>query len=301
MRKTLKPTAMFAAGSLLFVAPLAFAQERSGQNPTRQETHSSSQQETHSSAQQNRQSSAQQETQAETRQNTRGDETRTTATAGNKVSRAEKNFLTKAAQGGMAEVELGKLAQEKASSEDVKRIGETLVQDHTKANEEVQQIASNKGVNLPGETAGKHKSAVKRLSKLSGEEFDREFLRYQLKHHNEDIRQFEHTASRADTPEVKEFASNTLPVLKKHQEMVMQAARAAGIQVSSQGTADRMRQDQRQSYPRDDQPQRNIDPTQDPQQRQRDPVYDPQQRPRDPTYDPQRDRSPATTPPIVPR
>jgi putative membrane protein len=201
MRKTtMGSAASLAAAGVLLMAPGAFAQGHAGDDRR----------------------AAVQQTEPRSQEHT--------SSADAKLSKAERKFLSKAAQSGMAEVQLGKLALDKASSEAVKRIGETLVEHHSSANGEVQQIAAAAGVTLPHEAGGKHKSAVKRLSKLSGEEFDREFLRYQLRHHREDLRQFEEAATKTENPEVKEFASSTLPTLREHQAMIGQAAKAAGVE-----------------------------------------------------------------------
>ena len=286
MRKIVGKTVTLAAAGLLFIMPAAFAQEEADQQrtPAPQERTLPQQERTLP-----QEETTVPQTQPQTAESERADQART-ATTGDKLSRGERKFLSKAAQGGMAEVQLGQLAQEKAASDEVKQIGEKLVEDHSQANDQVQQIAMAKGVDLPKDISGKHKSAVKRLSKLSGQEFDREFLRYQLEHHREDIREFEKTADKAENPEVKEFASNALPLLKKHQDMVAQAAQAAGIPIEREGTADRMRDEQ----------QRQSDPTLDFPQRRGDPSQDPRQRPMDPAQQPQQRQYPETTPPIVP-
>src|SRR5689334_12082691 len=91
-----------------------------------------------------------------------------------KLSTSEANFVKEAASGGMMEVELGKLAQQKAASEKVKDFGKKMEDDHSKANDELKQLASNKGVDLPSSLNKKHQSKVDKLSKLSGAEFDRQ-------------------------------------------------------------------------------------------------------------------------------
>ena len=258
-KRTMGPAASHIAAAVLLMAPGVFAQERAGDD---------------------RRAAARQ-------MEARNQEHISSADA--KLSNTERKFLSKAAQSGMAEVQLGKLAMDKASSEEVKRIGETLVEHHSKANGEVQKIAAAIGVTLPDEGEGKHQSAVKRLSKLSGEKFDREFLRFQLQHHRENIRQFEQAANKTENAEVKEFASHTLPALREHQAMIGQAAKAAGVKDPAEESADRLRdQDQRQSDPSWDYPRRPADPAQDPRQRPHDPPQHPQQRPI------------PETPPIVP-
>src|SRR5689334_15410130 len=90
---------------------------------------------------------------------------------------ADSTFVTKAAQGGMAEVKLGNLAKEKAESPDVKNFGQTMVTDHTKAGDELKQIASSKNITLPTDIDAKDQAKYDRLSKLSGAAFDRAYMR----------------------------------------------------------------------------------------------------------------------------
>lgn len=138
------------------------------------------------------------------------------AKSSNKLSRAETSFIKEAAQGGMMEVELGKLAQQKASSEKVKEFGKRMEDDHSKANSELKELASAKGVDLPAALEGKQKSTVEKLSKLSGAEFDRQYMTAMVNDHKEDVSKFQSESSKAKDPDVKQFASKTLPTLKEH-------------------------------------------------------------------------------------
>ncbi len=136
-------------------------------------------------------------------------------TAGS-VPAADKKFMREAAEGGLAEVELGKLATEKASSEEVKKFGQRMVDDHSKANDELKQLASSKSVNLPNELSAKDKMTKERLSKLSGESFDRSYMQDMVKDHKKDVADFARESNSAKDPDVKQFASKTLPTLKDH-------------------------------------------------------------------------------------
>ncbi|MGD0987369.1 MAG: DUF4142 domain-containing protein [Candidatus Sulfotelmatobacter sp.] len=129
---------------------------------------------------------------------------------------ADKKFMRDAAQGGMAEVELGKLATEKASSDDVKRFGQRMVDDHSKANDELKQIASSEGVTLPDTLNAKDKALKVRLSKLSGENFDRAYMESMVKDHKKDVADFQKESASGSDPQVKQFASKTLPTLQDH-------------------------------------------------------------------------------------
>jgi putative membrane protein len=138
------------------------------------------------------------------------------------LASSEQKFLQKAAKGSMAEIELGKLAQERGQSDDVKELGQKLVQDHTKALEEVRQIAQSKNVTLDEELDSKYRKTQDRLSKLSGEEFDRAFLKEIHREHQRDIADFRKQSQNAKDDQVKDFAARTLPALEQHQQMAMQ-------------------------------------------------------------------------------
>ncbi len=126
----------------------------------------------------------------------------------------DKKFVKDAALGGMTEVELGKLAAQKASSDAVKQFGQKLVDDHTKANDELKQVASNDKFPIPDSLDSKHQSKIDKLSKLSGPNFDKAFLKDQVKDHEKDVSEFQSEAQAGSDPNVKQFASKTLPVCK---------------------------------------------------------------------------------------
>ena len=136
------------------------------------------------------------------------------AMSGSKSSDA--TFLKKAAAGGLAEVELGQLAQQKASSEEVKKFGERMVTDHTKANDELKAVAQKENVELPQEPSAKDKATKAKLEKLSGAQFDQAYMKDMVKDHRTDVSEFEHESNSAKDPAVKSFATQTLPVLKEH-------------------------------------------------------------------------------------
>jgi putative membrane protein len=132
------------------------------------------------------------------------------------LSMADKKFVKEAAQGGMAEVELGQLAQQKASSDDVKKFGERMVNDHSKANDQLKQIASDQGISLPSQMSAKDNATKAMLSKLSGKDFDRAYMADMVKDHRADISEFEKESSSGKDPAIKDFAQQTLPTLRDH-------------------------------------------------------------------------------------
>ncbi len=149
------------------------------------------------------------------------------ATSG-QLSSSDRQFIIKTAQGSMAEVALGKLAQERGSSDQVKDLGKQLEQDHQKSFQELQRIASSKGVDLPQSPDKKQEAVHDRLSKLSGEQFDRAFLKEVQQDHSKDIKEYERESQRSKDPDVKQYASSTLPDLHRHHDLAQQAMTAMG-------------------------------------------------------------------------
>ena len=114
--------------------------------------------------------------------------------------RARNPFSKKAAEGQQAEIALGQLAAERAGDKQVKQFGAQMVEDHQKANQEVEQLASKEGVQLPMHLTGKHKDKKQKFSQLSGKEFDRAYMTYMLRDHVKDVKEFERGAPRSRIP-----------------------------------------------------------------------------------------------------
>jgi len=121
--------------------------------------------------------------------------------------------------GGLHEVALGKLAVEKGSSDAVKQFGQKMIDDHVKANDELKQIAAAGGVNLPDALDSKHQSRVDKVAKLSGPEFDKAYIKDQLKYHQQNVKEFQQEAQYGSVAEVKNLASKALPTLQQHLEL----------------------------------------------------------------------------------
>ena len=137
-------------------------------------------------------------------------------------------FATNAAQGGMAEVELGRLATQRAGDVSVREFGARMVADHSRANSELKSIAGQKGIQLPTELNSEQKSEMDKLSKMSGAEFDKEYMSAMLKDHETDVKDFDTQAKEGNDPEIKAFAGKTLPTLQQHLQMARQAAQKVG-------------------------------------------------------------------------
>jgi len=144
------------------------------------------------------------------------DMTRDTAmSAQSTLDERTRSFMNDAAMGGMAEVELGKLAQENAMNQRVKNFGEMMVRDHTAVNDDLKSIARKKNVMLP-DNLGKHQEHKDDLSKKKGADFDKAYMKMMVDDHKGDIDEFEKMANNSTDPDVKTFASQKLPTLRKH-------------------------------------------------------------------------------------
>lgn len=148
-------------------------------------------------------------------------------------SSADSKFADEAACGGISEVKLGELAKERGSSQSVQAFGERMVADHSKANDELKQVAQGKNIQLPQQPKRTDQNTYDRLSKLSGSEFDRAYAEEMVKDHEKDIAAFEKEASSGQDPEFKEFASRTLPTLKDHLKLAREMERAVEPSASS--------------------------------------------------------------------
>jgi len=149
------------------------------------------------------------------------------------MTMADQTFLKKAAQGGMAEVELGQLAVQKASSDQVKQFGQRMVDDHSKANDQPKQLAQQEHVKLPTQPSAKDKATKAKLENLSGKEFDEAYMSDMLKDHKKDVAEFERESKNAKDPAVKDFAEQTLPTLREHLKQAQQISPSANTQASN--------------------------------------------------------------------
>ncbi|HWP43713.1 MAG TPA: DUF4142 domain-containing protein [Blastocatellia bacterium] len=135
------------------------------------------------------------------------------------LSKQDSQFVTRAAMDNMAEVELGQLAVERASNTEVKEFGQLMVDDHTKALNDIKGLATQKNVTVPTALDQKHQATKDRLSKLSGAEFDKAFMYQMVKDHEAAVKLFERQSNQGKDQALKEWAINTLPTLKNHLQM----------------------------------------------------------------------------------
>lgn len=134
------------------------------------------------------------------------------------LSSTDQRFVQKAAQGGLAEVQLGQLAAQKAASQQVRMLGEQMARDHGQAHTELQRLAASKGIGLPKEPSEEHREKLADLQEQSGRDFDRSYTDFMVKEHDKDIEEFEQQSENGSDPQLKAYAAKTLPVLRAHRE-----------------------------------------------------------------------------------
>lgn len=134
------------------------------------------------------------------------------------VTEEDTEFAVMAADAGMTEVELGKLALSKSSNADVKKYAQMMVDDHTAANDKLMGIASSKQITLPASISDKHKKHVEDMSKMSGKDFDKHYIDMMVDDHGDVVDAFKKENENTKDAELKNFTSETLPILMKHQD-----------------------------------------------------------------------------------
>jgi putative membrane protein len=138
------------------------------------------------------------------------------------AANVDRDFIQDQLGDGNAEVELGRLAEQRATRPEVKEFAQTIVREHEKAGAELKQIATKH--NIPADTGEQkeHNDLRERLSKLSGAEFDREYIDAMVEEHQEAVNEVERKAENADNPDLRQWASKTLPALRQHLERAQQ-------------------------------------------------------------------------------
>jgi putative membrane protein len=140
-----------------------------------------------------------------------------------KLTADDRQFVAEAAMGGMTEVQLGQLAQEKGQSEAVKQLGRTLVNDHQQANQQLQSIAQAKQIDVSTSLDQQHQQKISQLQSKTGAAFDRAFLQEVVKDHTKDVAEFRTQSNKTQDAALRDFTSSTLPTLENHLQMAKQA------------------------------------------------------------------------------
>lgn len=155
------------------------------------------------------------------------------------LSAADKQFITEAAQGGMAEVEMGRLAVKQASSETVRKYAQQMINDHTKANKQLMSLATKKGVTPPTTIGSEYETVRARLSKLSGKNFDQAYMKEAgITAHKLQADLYQRQAKQGQDPDLRAFAAKTLPIVQGHLQMArdMTGDTSAGSSTSPSAT-----------------------------------------------------------------
>lgn len=154
--------------------------------------------------------------------------------SGGKLTDRDERMLIQMAQSHMGEINLGKLAQDKAKSDEVKSFAKKMVDDHTKALDELKQMADAKGVKLPEEPGKKQMAMEKKLQELSGAKFDRQYMQQAGKQaHQETHKLLQRAASRAEDSDLKNYASKAIGTVESHMELAKETTE--NMKASSQG------------------------------------------------------------------
>ena len=138
------------------------------------------------------------------------------------VSDQDREFVNKAATGGLAEVELGRIAAQRAARPSVRSFGERMVTDHGRSSEQLASLARSKGIEVPTALEPSQQAVRDRLSSLSGNDFDRDYMSEMVRDHTEDIALFERAAETSTDPDLKAWATRSLPMLREHLALARQ-------------------------------------------------------------------------------
>lgn len=149
-------------------------------------------------------------------------DSQTTTTQNSSAVGADSAFANKAAISGMAEVALGKMAASKGVSAEVKNFGNMMVTDHGKANDELMSIAQKKGLTLPTGLDAEHQAKSDSLSKLSGADFDRGYIKVMVEGHKKTLALMNNEATGGKDADLKAFAAKTAPVVQHHLDEITQ-------------------------------------------------------------------------------
>jgi putative membrane protein len=135
------------------------------------------------------------------------------------VSESDMKFAVEAASGGMMEVQLGRLALEQASAQAVKDFAQTMIDDHSKANAELQDVARRQSIELPATPGADHQNKIDQLAKKKGRDFDRAYVDLMVSDHESDVAAFDNQSRNGSDPSLREWAAEKLPVLRHHLDM----------------------------------------------------------------------------------
>ncbi|MGB8131535.1 MAG: DUF4142 domain-containing protein [Candidatus Angelobacter sp.] len=144
------------------------------------------------------------------------------AAASSPSNKSDQEFVTKAAQGNSAEVELGKIVAAESKTPSVKQFAQMMVKDHTTVLNELQELAQSKNLNFNDDLPDDAKALQAKLSSDTGKQLDKDYMDGMVEDHQKDVQEFTSQLQNAKDPDVKQWASKTLPILQKHLEKAQQ-------------------------------------------------------------------------------
>jgi len=136
----------------------------------------------------------------------------------------DQHFVLTASEADLAEINLGRLASQRASNKDVKEFGQKMVEDHGKSSKELLAIVNKKGIKAATQMSKKHEAAMAELSRLQGAEFDKHYMKHMVMGHGHAVKLFEDESNNGSDADIKAFASKTLPVIQEHHRMAKSIA-----------------------------------------------------------------------------
>ena len=144
----------------------------------------------------------------------------------------DKMFLRKALQGGMAEVQLGQLALQKSSNDDVKQFAQKMIDDHTKLGDQMKPLAQQMNVKIPDGPSAKDQATMTKLQALNGDAFDKAYIRDMVKDHEKDQKDFKQEAASTSNPDLKQAVTQGEQVITEHLQMIKQIAQKDNVVAS---------------------------------------------------------------------
>lgn len=136
------------------------------------------------------------------------------------VDKDTKDFAMAAATGGMMEVQLGNIAMKNSATQSVKDFGKMMVDDHTKVNDQLKDLASKKMIDLPTTVTNDQQKEIDKLSKKTGADFDKAYVNMMVEDHKKDIAEFKKNGDKLNDADFKTLIMNTLPTLQKHLDAI---------------------------------------------------------------------------------
>lgn len=154
---------------------------------------------------------------------------------GGTLNSTDRQFMMRAAMMDMAEIQTGRLAVAQGASESVRQFGQRMIDDHTRTSQQLMQMASAAGFTPPQTLDAKHQAAAAKLARLTGAAFDRAYMKQMVKDHQEAVSLYQRQSTRGSMPDLRAFASATLPALQEHLSMARSMAGGGGGSMNHNG------------------------------------------------------------------